>query len=74
MIHVRPSRMEITFCTFKRSLCVRMICLEQVKIVDNGVNDIRIVGTIALIVMQCIIIIGTEWESKVWILLLRIYI
>ncbi|CAG7821012.1 unnamed protein product, partial [Allacma fusca] len=37
----------------------------QVKIIDNGQNDIRIVGTIALIVMQAIIIIGTEWESKV---------
>jgi len=33
--------------------------------VDNAQNDIRIVGTIALIVMQSIIIIGTEWESKV---------
>lgn len=38
---------------------------SQVKIIDNAQNDIRVVGTIALIVMQCIIIIGTEWESKV---------
>lgn len=41
------------------------VCL-QVKIVDNAQNDIRVVGTIALIVMQAIIIIGTEWESKVY--------
>jgi hypothetical protein len=42
--------------------------------VDNGVNDIRIVGTIALIVMQCIIIIGTEWESKVWFTFIVAYL
>lgn len=35
------------------------------RIIDNAQNDIRVVGTIALIVMQAIIIIGTEWESKV---------
>ncbi|CAL8122010.1 unnamed protein product [Orchesella dallaii] len=44
----------------------------QVKIVDNAQNDIRVVGTIALIVMQAIIIIGTEWESKAQIVLLII--
>lgn len=44
----------------------------QVKIIDNAENDIRVVGTIALIVMQSIIIIGTEWESKAQIVLLII--
>jgi hypothetical protein len=47
----------------------KLLLLEQVKIIDNAQNDIRVVGTIALIVMQCIIIIGTEWESKVRIML-----
>lgn len=35
------------------------------KIIDNGVMDIRIVGVIALLVMILICAIGMEWESKV---------
>lgn len=35
------------------------------KIIDNSVNDIRIVGIAALIVMILICAIGMEWESKV---------
>ena len=46
--------------------------LLQVRIVDNAQNDIRVVGTIALIVMQSIIIIGTEWESKVSVINLKL--
>ncbi|XP_050455526.1 bumetanide-sensitive sodium-(potassium)-chloride cotransporter [Cataglyphis hispanica] len=34
------------------------------KIIDNSVNDIRIIGIIALIVMVLICAIGMEWESK----------
>lgn len=37
----------------------------DLKIIDNSVNDIRIVGVIALIVMILICAIGMEWESKV---------
>lgn len=44
---------------------------NNLKIIDNGVNDVRIVGIIALIVMILICAIGMEWESKVFIL--RIY-
>jgi len=34
------------------------------KIVDGGVNDIRIVGIIALICLICICGVGMEWEVK----------
>ncbi|XP_078036652.1 sodium potassium chloride cotransporter [Augochlora pura] len=34
------------------------------KIIDNGVNDVRIVGIFALIAMIMICAIGMEWESK----------
>lgn len=34
------------------------------KIVDGGVNDIRIVGAVALAVMIIICAIGMEWETK----------
>ncbi|KAI4473223.1 hypothetical protein M0802_016247, partial [Mischocyttarus mexicanus] len=36
----------------------------NLKIIDNGTQDVRIIGTIALIVMILICAIGMEWESK----------
>lgn len=44
------------------------------QIIDNGVNDVRIVGIIALIVMIMICAIGMEWESKVFILCISVAI
>lgn len=38
---------------------------NDLKILDGGVNDIRIVGTIALLIMVIICAVGMEWESKV---------
>lgn len=34
------------------------------KIIDGGINDTRIVGTVALAVMILICAVGMEWESK----------
>lgn len=34
------------------------------KIVDNDINDIRIVGTITLLVLILICCVGMEWETK----------
>jgi len=34
-------------------------------IVDNGLNDIRIIGSITLVVLAVIVSIGMEWEAKV---------
>lgn len=38
---------------------------QDVKIIDSGTNDIRVVGSIAIVVMLAICIIGMEWEAKV---------
>uniref|UniRef100_A0A182SS49 Amino acid permease/ SLC12A domain-containing protein n=1 Tax=Anopheles maculatus TaxID=74869 RepID=A0A182SS49_9DIPT len=35
-----------------------------VKIVDGGVNDMRIVGTVTLLVMVIICAVGMDWETK----------
>ncbi|KAG4075171.1 hypothetical protein HA402_006188 [Bradysia odoriphaga] len=35
-----------------------------VKIIDGGVNDTRIIGTVALVIMIVICAVGMEWESK----------
>jgi hypothetical protein len=35
------------------------------QIIDGGVNDVRIVGTISILVMCIICAVGMEWESKV---------
>ena len=37
----------------------------DLKIIDNGVNDIRIIGTITIICLTGIVVIGLEWETKV---------
>lgn len=34
------------------------------KIIDGGVNDIRIVGCVALLVMVVICAVGMDWEAK----------
>ncbi|XP_054288120.1 bumetanide-sensitive sodium-(potassium)-chloride cotransporter isoform X2 [Macrosteles quadrilineatus] len=36
----------------------------DLKIVDGGLTDVRIVGTIALLIMIIICAVGMEWESK----------
>lgn len=36
----------------------------DLKIVDGGINDVRIVGSIAILVMIFICAVGMEWESK----------
>lgn len=44
------------------------------KIIDNGENDIRIVGAIALAVMIFICAVGMEWETKAQNFLLAIIV
>jgi solute carrier family 12 sodium/potassium/chloride transporter 2 len=34
-------------------------------IIDGKVQDTRIIGTITLVVLLCIVVIGMEWEAKV---------
>lgn len=42
-----------------------LLKVNGLYIVDDGVNDIRIVGCITLIVLTVIVIVGLEWEAKV---------
>ncbi|XP_062565701.1 bumetanide-sensitive sodium-(potassium)-chloride cotransporter-like [Armigeres subalbatus] len=57
---VNASMNTIGFCSSLNDL----LASNGVKIIDGGVNDIRIVGTIALFVMVAICAIGMDWEVK----------
>ncbi|XP_008544298.1 bumetanide-sensitive sodium-(potassium)-chloride cotransporter isoform X2 [Microplitis demolitor] len=57
---VAASMNTIGFCESLNDL----LKSHGLKIIDNGVMDIRIVGVIALLVMILICAIGMEWESK----------
>lgn len=58
---VAASMNTIGFCDSLNDL----LKTYNLKIIDNSVNDVRIVGTIALVVMILICAVGMEWESKV---------
>ncbi|KAG7300179.1 hypothetical protein JYU34_015728, partial [Plutella xylostella] len=57
---VAASMNTIGFCDSLNDLLKN----HGVSIVDGGVNDVRIVGTIALVVMCIICAVGMDWESK----------
>ncbi|EEB16309.1 sodium-potassium-chloride cotransporter, putative [Pediculus humanus corporis] len=57
---VAASMNTIGFCSSLNDLLRE----NDLKILDGGVNDIRIVGTIALLIMVIICAVGMEWESK----------
>lgn len=42
-----------------------MLAELGVQIIDGGINDIRIVGSITLVVLGMIAGVGMEWEAKV---------
>ncbi|XP_072938036.1 bumetanide-sensitive sodium-(potassium)-chloride cotransporter [Epargyreus clarus] len=58
---VAASMNTIGFCD---SLNTLLRELGNSGIIDNGYNDVRIVGTIALVVMCIICAVGMDWESK----------
>lgn len=35
------------------------------EIVDGGIQDIRIIGSITIVILLLIVVIGMEWEAKV---------
>ncbi|XP_033219825.1 bumetanide-sensitive sodium-(potassium)-chloride cotransporter isoform X2 [Belonocnema kinseyi] len=57
---VAASMNTIGFCDSMNQLLKE----NGVKIFDNGVNDVRLIGTVAILVMILICAIGMEWESK----------
>jgi len=58
---VAASMNTIGFCNSLNDLLKEF----NTKIVDNGINDVRIVGVVAIFVMILICAVGMEWESKV---------
>ncbi|XP_063830053.1 bumetanide-sensitive sodium-(potassium)-chloride cotransporter-like isoform X2 [Ostrinia nubilalis] len=57
---VAASMNTIGFCESFNEL----LRLHGLKILDNSVNDVRIVGAIALLIMCIICAIGMDWETK----------
>ncbi|KAM8706746.1 hypothetical protein ACLKA7_010934 [Drosophila subpalustris] len=57
---VSASMNTIGFC---ESLNV-LLKNNDLKIIDNDINDIRIVGTLTLLVLILICCVGMEWETK----------
>ncbi|CAK1580927.1 unnamed protein product [Parnassius mnemosyne] len=57
---VAASMNTIGFCDSLNDL----LGTQGVRILDNGPNDTRIVGTVALIIMCIICAVGMDWESK----------
>jgi solute carrier family 12 sodium/potassium/chloride transporter 2 len=58
---VAASMNTIGFCDSLNNL----LGSNGLKIVDGGINDVRIIGTVSIIVMCFICAVGMEWESKV---------
>ncbi|XP_013140299.1 PREDICTED: bumetanide-sensitive sodium-(potassium)-chloride cotransporter-like [Papilio polytes] len=67
---VAASMNTIGFCDSMNDL----LSTQGLKIIDNGPNDVRIVGTIALILMCIICAVGMDWESKAQNFLIAIII
>lgn len=67
---VAASMNTIGFCDSLNDL----LKLHDLKIIDNGLNDVRIVGAVALIVMCIICAVGMDWESKAQVRRTYIYI
>lgn len=36
-----------------------------VKVIDGGVQDVRIIGSITILILLVIVVVGMEWEAKV---------
>ncbi|GFS78210.1 solute carrier family 12 member 2 [Nephila pilipes] len=45
---------------------------NDMPLLDNGINDVRIISCITVVVILGIAIVGTEWETKAQIILLLI--
>lgn len=57
---VAASMNTIGFCNSLNDL----LSTYDLKIIDGGINDVRIVGVSAIFVMILICAVGMEWESK----------
>jgi solute carrier family 12 sodium/potassium/chloride transporter 2 len=51
----------VGFCESLNSL----LTAHSLAIIDGGVQDVRIVGAITIVVLTIIVVVGMEWEAKV---------
>jgi len=42
-----------------------LLATYDLQIVDGGINDMRIMGCITVMLLLCIVVVGMEWETKV---------
>lgn len=49
---------------FAESL-VDLLNSMDTKIVDDPTNSVRIIGSVAIVVLTCVVVIGMEWEATV---------
>lgn len=58
----------VGFCESMNSL----LASYGLQIVDGGVQDVRIIGCITILLLLIIVVVGMEWEAKAQIVLLII--
>lgn len=58
----------VGFCESMNSL----LTSYDVKIVDGGVQNVRIIGSITIFLLLIIVVVGMEWEAKAQVVLLVI--
>lgn len=58
----------VGFCESMQSLLISF----GVEIIDGGVQDVRIIGSITIVILLLIVVIGMEWEAKAQVVLLII--
>lgn len=42
-----------------------LLKIFELRIIDGELHDMRIIGTVTIVVLLCIVVIGMEWEAKV---------
>jgi solute carrier family 12 sodium/potassium/chloride transporter 2 len=51
---------------------VDLLTSHDLQILDGGINDMRIMGSVTIMVLLCIVIVGMEWEAKVMTLFILV--
>lgn len=51
----------VGFCESLNSL----LTVNGLSIIDGSVQDVRIIGTLTIVVLTLIVVVGMEWEAKV---------
>ncbi|KAF2897247.1 hypothetical protein ILUMI_08928, partial [Ignelater luminosus] len=58
----------VGFCESMRDL----LATFGLKIVDGGAHDVRIIGSVTIVLLTIIVVVGMEWEAKTQLALLAI--